>query len=256
MPFTFSHPALVVPLLYTHRRYKWLSATGLIIGSMAPDAEKFLRLKLASQHSHTIGSIFYFSCPISVGLAFIFHMLVRQPLIKHLPALLYRRVDRYTNFDWPNYFRQHTWGVLLSIVIGAASHLFWDSFTHDNTLMTSSVLESVDLVQLGDKSMPLWQFVALLSSIIGALVISYTVWRMPVSVTNDVPRVSAVLRYWGIVAIVSALLETAWIVTVHPRWLNMGISTISTMMLAILIVSIYTNWRTKTQQAGFISKAV
>jgi hypothetical protein len=252
MPFTFSHPALVVPLLYAHRRYKWLSATGLIIGSMAPDAEKFLRLKLASQHSHTIGSIFYFSCPISLGLAFIFHTLVRRPLIKHLPAPLYRRVSSYTNFDWPNYWRQHTWGVLLSIIIGATSHLFWDSFTHDNTLITSAVPESADLVWLGGKAMPIWQLIALVSSVIGALIIGYVVWKMPVSAAATVPSTSAVLSYWGTIAFIAACLETAWVLAVHPRWLNVGISTVSATMLGIVITSVYTNWRSKRLQTSYV----
>lgn len=85
MPFTFSHPALVISLLHSRRRCLWLSATGLITGSMAPDCEKFLRLRLASGHSHTLGSVFYFSCPVALLLAFAFHLLVRKPLLTHLP---------------------------------------------------------------------------------------------------------------------------------------------------------------------------
>jgi hypothetical protein len=195
MPFTFSHPALIVPLLYARQRYKWLSATGLIMGSMAPDAEKFFRLKLASQHSHTIGSIFYFSCPVSIGLAFIFHVFVRRPLIAHLPSPLYRRLGKYTNFNWLNYYRQHIWGIMLSIVIGAALHLFWDSFTHYNTLIAAAVPETADMVRLGDKAMPLWQFVALVSSIVGGLIIGYCVWKMPVSLVGHIPSASAVCRF-------------------------------------------------------------
>jgi hypothetical protein len=252
MPFTFSHPSLVVPLLYAHRRYKWLSATGLIIGSMAPDAEKFLRLKLASQHSHTIASIFYFSCPVSLGLAFVFHMLVRRPLIQHLPAPLYRRVSRYTNFDWPSYWRQHTWGVLLSIVIGATSHLFWDSFTHDNTLITSAVPESADFIRLGSKVMPVWQLVALVSTVIGALIIGYVVWKMPVNATVTVPDTSAVLSYWSIIAFIAACLETGWVLAVHPRWLNIGISTVTATMIGIIITSVYTTWRSRRLRTNYI----
>lgn len=250
MPFTFSHPALIVPLLYARRRYKWLSATGLITGSMAPDAEKFFRLKLASQHSHTIGSIFYFSCPVSLGLAFIFHMLVRRPLVAHLPAPLYRRLGQYTNFNWPNYCHQHLWGVILSIVIGAMMHLFWDSFTHYNTLITSAVPESADLVRLGDRAIPLWQLVALVSSVVGGLIIGYAVWKMPVSLASPTPSASALLGYWGIVTLVAASLETGWILVVHPRLLNAGISSISATMLGVLVASIYINWRSKGLRAA------
>lgn len=246
MPFTFSHPALIVPLLYARRRCKWLSATGLIIGSMAPDAEKFLRLKLASQHSHTIGSIFYFSCPVALGLAFIFHVLVRRPLIAHLPAPLYLRLSSYVNFDWPRYSYHHAWGVISSILIGAATHLFWDSFTHYNTLVTAAVPEAADLIWLGDIAMPLWQLVALVNSLIGGLVIGYAFWKMPVSLTNTVPDTFEMLRYWGIAASVATLLEVGWILAVHPRWLNVGISTISAMMLGVVITSIYMKWQNRS----------
>jgi phosphoglycerol transferase MdoB-like AlkP superfamily enzyme len=252
MPFTFSHPALIVPLLYARQRYKWLSATGLIMGSMAPDAEKFFRLKLASQHSHTIGSIFYFSCPVSIGLAFIFHVFVRRPLIAHLPSPLYRRLGKYTNFNWLNYYRQHIWGIMLSIVIGAALHLFWDSFTHYNTLIAAAVPETADMVRLGDKAMPLWQFVALVSSIVGGLIIGYYVWKMPVSLVGHIPSASAVCRYWGIVALVAASLETVWVLAVHPRLLNAGISSISATMLGVLVASICVDWRNKGLQPGLI----
>ena len=39
MPFTFSYPAIVLPLTYLPRR--WFSLTGLIIGSLTPDFEDF-----------------------------------------------------------------------------------------------------------------------------------------------------------------------------------------------------------------------
>ncbi|WP_240482010.1 DUF4184 family protein [Flavobacterium psychrophilum] len=39
MPFTFSHPAIILPLRYLPRQ--WFSLTGLIIGSLTPDFEYF-----------------------------------------------------------------------------------------------------------------------------------------------------------------------------------------------------------------------
>ncbi|SEF46838.1 protein of unknown function [Flavobacterium urumqiense] len=42
MPFTFSHPAIILPFL----KNKKLSATALIIGSMSPDFEYFFRMKM------------------------------------------------------------------------------------------------------------------------------------------------------------------------------------------------------------------
>lgn len=46
MSFTFSHPAIVSPLNYFPN--KWFSLTGLVIGSLTPDFEYFLRMRIKS----------------------------------------------------------------------------------------------------------------------------------------------------------------------------------------------------------------
>ncbi|MGI4968620.1 MAG: DUF4184 family protein [Janthinobacterium lividum] len=103
----FSHLALIIPLLQPRQRFLQLSATGLITGSIALDCEKYLRLHLASGHSHTLGSVFYFSYSVALVLTFVFHLLVCQPLLLHLPPVLYRRLGRFTSVDWMGYFRRY-----------------------------------------------------------------------------------------------------------------------------------------------------
>jgi hypothetical protein len=240
MPFTFSHPAVIIPLLYARQRYPWLSATGLIAGSIAPDFEKFFRLKLASHYSHTIASIFYFSCPVAVGLSFVFHLLVRQQLLAHVPAALYQRVGQYRFFNWPSYFRQHYMGVLLSIIIGAASHLIWDSFTHTNTVVTRVVPDLDNAVWLGERAVPFLHLLAAASSLAGGVAIAWAVWMLPVRLAGPVPSKSALYRYWGITILVAAALEVEWILLFHPRLLNMGITAISAIMVGIITASVYT----------------
>jgi|GEM_PF-3777867 len=66
---------------------------------MAPYCEKFLRFHLASGHSHMLSSVFYFSCPVALVLAFAFYLLVRKPLRMHLPPVLYRRLECFTSVD-------------------------------------------------------------------------------------------------------------------------------------------------------------
>lgn len=127
MPFTFAHPAIVLPLAKLPKRR--ISNTGLIIGSMAPDFEYFLRMETVSEHGHTIPGTFYFSLPISLVVAFIFHQVIRNPLIDHLPNELFYRFCRFKAFNWPEFVRKHFVIVALSIIVGALSHIFWDSFT-------------------------------------------------------------------------------------------------------------------------------
>jgi hypothetical protein len=56
MPFTFAHPAVVLPGGYLPKQ--WLSLTGLVVGSRTPDFEYFFRWRVLSLYSHTLAGIF------------------------------------------------------------------------------------------------------------------------------------------------------------------------------------------------------
>jgi hypothetical protein len=105
MPFTFSHPALVLPLKYLPQRF--YSLTGLIIGSMTPDFEYFIRMTVGSIYSHTFWGIFYFDLPVGIALCFIFHGIVRDQLIDHLPAPLRERFWSLKSFNWKFFLNPH-----------------------------------------------------------------------------------------------------------------------------------------------------
>ena len=238
MPFTFSHPALVIPLLRARRRYPWLSATGLIIGSIAPDFEKFFRLQLASSYSHTAASIFYFSCPVALVVAFVFHGLVRRPLLAHSPEWLRRRVAEYASFNWPRYFRQHYGGVLLSIVLGAAGHILWDSFTHPSYLMMKFMPGLTEPVQIGRWQMPVYEVSGLVSTGVGGLLTAWAVWQLPQQPVRAVPGAMPE-AYWGVAALLAAALVIQWVLLTDPRWLSIGIAAISASMIGVLVSSVY-----------------
>ncbi len=140
MPFTFSHPALVLPLTYLPHRF--YSLTGIIIGSLTPDFEYFLRMKVQSNYSHTINGLFWFDVPLGFLLAYIFHNVVRNCLINNLPIVLQSRFLTYKKFAWNCNLRSKWIITLISLLIGSASHLLWDGFTHStgHFVQTISVL--------------------------------------------------------------------------------------------------------------------
>jgi len=240
MPFTFAHPALIIPLLRGRQRWPWLSATGLVAGSVAPDFEKFFRLKLASTHSHTIASLFYFSCPVGLGLALLFHGLVRQPLLRHLPAFLHHRLSRWAVVDWPAFGRRHPLGVLASIWIGAATHLLWDSFTHHNATLARFFPWLELVVVLPHYRVHTYAFLALLSSLGGGLAIGYAIWRLPAQPGRPA-RAATLLRYWSAVALLAAGLLGGWLLAAHPSRRDATIAAFSAAMLALVVVS--GSWR-------------
>ncbi len=177
MPSTFSHPAIVLPLVKISG--KWFSLTGLVIGSLVPDFEYFIRMRMDSRISHTPAGLFLFDLPMGLMLTFVFHNIVRNRLYDNLPPSLQRRVFQYKAFSWNAYFTHHWWIVALSILIGAASHLFWDGFTHNHAFFVDlfPVLR-INMDILG-RLTPLYRVLQHVSSVIGGLVIVLSILRMP-----------------------------------------------------------------------------
>ena len=240
MPFTFAHPALVIPLLHPRRRYGWVSATGLIAGSIAPDFEKFLTLRLANDYSHTVLSIFYFSVPVALVLALVFHRVVRRPLLAHLPAPLHGRLHRFADFDWTAHLRKHPAGVLASIVLSAALHLLWDRFTHLNALTTNPNMRLLmHPVRIQGRSVPLFQLFAWSSSVVGLIAIVWAIWQMPRDMRAVGPRPGSRHRFWAVAALVALGLGTSWVLLFPVRLADAGIVVISAGMTGIAIAAVW-----------------
>lgn len=193
MPFTFSHPALVLPLTYLPR--KWFSLTGLVIGSMTPDFEYFLRMKVVSTYSHTLSGVFWFDLPLGILLAFIFHDIVRNKLFENLPVFLKSRVIVFSHFSWDSYFRQNWFVVIISIIIGALSHLFWDSFTHETGFFVQAIPSLENEVNFLGYQLAIFRIVQHGSTIIGGLIVAFAIMRLPAK-KNVTTHYN--LKYWGL----------------------------------------------------------
>lgn len=237
MPFTLSHVAAVLPLV--RGRQSRLSATGLIIGSIAPDFEKFIRLGLHNRYSHTWPSIFYFSCPVALGLAFLFHGVVRDPLIAHLPAPLYRRLARFQDFDWSRHFRRHYGVVLISILLGATTHLLWDSFTHrQGPLVQQLAWLRLPVPTLG--SAPVFGLLSLLSSIGGVGLVSWFVLRLPpAGSTAGAASPAARGRYWRLGSLTALVLLAVRLLLTGAalRFEDAIVTALSAAMLGVVVAA-------------------
>ncbi|MFI5186940.1 MAG: DUF4184 family protein [Chitinophagales bacterium] len=168
MPFTLSHPAIVLPLISKRLR---LSATGLIIGSMIPDFEYFIRMRSESRYSHTLAGMFWFDLPMALVLCFVYHLIVRNSLFDNLPFFLKERVAVYKNFQWTKYFSKNWIVVCICILIGAASHIMWDAFAHDTLFFVEKDPELSTVMKLGTINLAGYKFLQLASSIIGLVIV-------------------------------------------------------------------------------------
>jgi hypothetical protein len=191
MPFTFSHPAIVLPLTLLPRQ--WFSLTGLVIGTLTPDFEYFIRMRVQSNYSHTIYGLLWFDLPLGVLLAFIFHNIVRDCLFNNLPMILKSRILKFTELDWNTYFKKKWFIVLVSILFGAVSHLFWDSFTHDHGYFVRTIPQLTNTVVLFGRQIPIFKILQHSSTLFGGILIIFVVFKLP-AVKNVNGQIST--KYW------------------------------------------------------------
>lgn len=236
MPFTFSHPAIVLPLRYLPQ--KWFSLTGLIIGSLTPDFEYFIRMKVKSNYSHTLYGIFWFDLPLAILLGFIFHNIVRNELFNNLPQIIKSRVFVFSKFNWNSYFKNNKITVISSIIIGIASHLFWDSFTHDHGYFVIHISELRHSVSLFNKEIPVLKLAQHLSSFIGAIIILFAFSKLP---KDNVATAPIKKLYWAYL-----ILFTTLIITIRflnglnfKAYGNIIVSLISALLISLILAPLF-----------------
>ncbi|MCC6929144.1 MAG: DUF4184 family protein [Gemmatimonadaceae bacterium] len=123
MPFTFSHPAAALPIWPLVRRGV-IPLAPFAIGAMAPDFEYLFRLEPVSLISHSARGLVVFCFPVALVTWLLWELFLR-PAGRDLAALPAIAVPQRRALDWA------MGGVAL--LVGSASHLVWDAFTHRYT---------------------------------------------------------------------------------------------------------------------------
>ncbi|RYG51908.1 MAG: DUF4184 family protein [Chitinophagaceae bacterium] len=244
MPFTISHPAIVLPLQLAPR---YFSLTGLVIGSMAPDFEYFLRMVPKAVYGHTVSGIFYFDLPLAFLLAFVFHNVVRKSLIDNLPAFFKSRFIQFRNFNWNNSLKSNWPVIIISLVIGCASHLFWDSFTHASGFFVNEFPALLSKVNVAGRHLPYYNILQHTSSLIGGLVILYTISKMP---SVEILKLK-IWKYWAIVFSVIVLTIALRMIAglEYNHYGELFVSSISGLLLGLIVASsVGSNVKSATQQ--------
>jgi len=199
MPFTFSHPAIILPFAKLEKG--WVSLTGLIIGSVVPDFEYFMRMDTKSSHGHTFGGLFYFDVPLAILLCFLFHNLVRNSLIRNLPTGLQQRFIKITYFEWNIFFLRNWNLVILSIFIGISSHFLLDSFTNGKGFAVNLIPFLKKQFIYNERPLFFHQILYYLISISGLIMIAYSIWQMPLHRRFRPTKPSPF--YWTIIALIN-----------------------------------------------------
>jgi Domain of unknown function (DUF4184) len=239
MPFTFSHPAIVLPAAYLNK--KWYSFSALIVGSMVPDFEYFMRLRDMSRYSHTWKGLFWFDIPLALLVIFTFHNVVRNSLIAHLPFSLNVRLSAFENFNWNKYFQENTFNVFLSLIAGIASHLIWDDFTHEGGFFVEAIPLLQAKLNIANHNISVYSLLQYGCSLIGAIIVVMAVFKLP---EGKKTKQKSILNYWILVSLVTIVTINIRLVVVEMRnyyidAADVIVLTISGGLLGVIAASIF-----------------
>lgn len=207
MPFTLSHPAAVLPL-----RRLWhchFDFSALVIGSLTPDFGYYIqRFDVASLAHSFIGS-FFICLPFGILLLVAFH-LTRRSVCFLLPSPHRQALMPLCSSSRSFNFRRLAL-ILLCLLIGAWSHIVWDSFTHENGWF----VERVDwlhrpLFAISGISFPAYYVLQQLSTIAGCviLVVTYLFWLRRLESYNLTEPANDSWRYilWIAIIVIASLI--------------------------------------------------
>lgn len=127
MPWTFAHPAAVLPL----RRLcpRWLCWPGLVLGAMSPDLSYYIGLHGALRaYCHTVEGVLTLCLPASLLL-----LAALWRFSRPLTVLLTEPHQHLLRaaLQPPQGPATRAWALaVLSVLVGAGTHLLWDGVTH------------------------------------------------------------------------------------------------------------------------------
>ncbi|WP_376717545.1 DUF4184 family protein [Mucilaginibacter terrae] len=178
-----------------------VSLTALVIGSMLPDFEYFLRLKIKSAYSHTWTGLLWFNLPLGLILYFVYSKLVKPVLIVHLPTFLNKRFSKFKNTKPVNLSSLLINTV--SLLIGASTHILWDGFTHPTGYFVSQLPFLQNEATVANYSLPIYKLLQHGSTLTGTLLIILSVIMLPPLASTRLP---STYKYWLIVLCVALAL--------------------------------------------------
>ena len=174
MPWTFAHSAAVLPL----RRLcpRWLNLPALMIGSLMPDLGYYLHRFDWSSLTHRFPDGLL-PCVLAGLVALALFYGLRQPVCQLLPqphrSALLALIERQPAFTLTAVLT-----MMLSLAIGAATHMAWDGLTHRGgwAVMRALALQE-PLFYLWGTGAPAYQVLQHLSTLIGTAALAWAYGR-------------------------------------------------------------------------------
>ena len=239
MPFTLAHPAVLLPLA---NRRGWWHFPAMVLGSMAPDFEYFLRGRAVGAYGHTLWGVVLFDLPLVVLVYLVGKYLVVRSLRPYFPQL--------PPLTQPHQPRNKTVAGLVfyySALFGIATHIIWDSFTHRTGWVVKHWPVFRGTISLFGYKTPLYSLLQDSSSLIGLIAIAwFLLYRY---IRHDKVRLGpAALRrkvvFWVISVVLALVILLLWnlldgISLAYPvTWLVRSIDAAILSLLLLAVVNL------------------
>lgn len=171
MPFTPSHVAAALPFLRTP-----LVPAALAVGTMAPDFPYYLphRLGISRDDTHSLLGLVTVDLAMTLLAVALWWYVMREAVIDLLPAAVRERIPARASSSWWRERRSPAIAIALVIVssiVGGATHLVWDSFTHPGWLV-----DHVALLRLRIGPLPVEKWLQHASTVAGLVVLA--IWAV------------------------------------------------------------------------------
>ncbi|PID45187.1 MAG: hypothetical protein CSB47_09775 [Proteobacteria bacterium] len=177
MPFTLAHPVASMPLKKYLGDYGALSA--LFIGAIIPDFVYMMPSEFVYYYrleSHTLMGLIKVCIPLGLLFYYLYHLLMAPVIVSAFPEALRRKLPRHLSLGkCPPLTNAHA--IIISLLIGSATHLLWDAFTHERHFPQYIELLRTPLMSLDGYPIMPFRVLQHLSTIFGTLLILWWSWR-------------------------------------------------------------------------------
>jgi len=228
MPFTFAHPAAILPL----KDKRLFNRLALVLGTMAPDFEYFLHLKPYEVYGHSFLGQFFYNLPLVLVIAIIYTYVIKDPMYEYLPTFIKRRFQITSN----RFLDIVSIKFVVSALIGMFTHLIWDSFTHYNGFVVSKVSFLRGAVLL---DYPLYKVIQHGSTLLGFMILAIYIYKLSKKNAEETKRfMDKVIFFVGMGLLTAVITLGILVLSKDLRLGSIVVTTISSSMIALLFFSI------------------
>ena len=186
-----------------------LPTSALIVGCLSPDFEYFLRLAAKGFAGHTISGLFWFDLPLSLAVLWLWHHYVAYAVRTLAPRLF--PIDQAYLIEKPLGTSLGQFAlVCISVLIGAATHMVWDSFTHPVFWPYRHFPLLREMLHIGPLRIPVYKAFQHGSTIVGMSIL-FVIWARwsRDKARRDVPAIRSLGWFILCVALVLAALHVS-----------------------------------------------